>query len=261
MIAVSGGAGASPAWPSVTQAAQAVGPINAQITQGQFMNCPSTTQCVEVGISAGNSDGLLPWIGTLSDSTWTFANGPVPGDASTENANVQMSALSCSSTSFCEAVGTYTDASGGQEGLLLTMMDGSWAAATAPVPAGAADGSESDVEVNAVSCWTDGGCVAVGTYKPVTGSRATMAIELSDATWSATTIAPPANVSTTAPDLNMTMVACDPSGTCVAGGIYLPMYTSFYSNQPGHECRRFLEQHRSSGIFGFPLGHRLPRRQ
>ena len=232
LFTVSGGAGASPAWPSVLQAAQAVGPLNAPIvTAGQFISCPSPTQCVELGITAADSDDLLPWIGTLSDGAWTFANGPVPGDASTANASVQISGLSCSSPSFCVAVGTYVDDNNVQQGLLLTMTDGSWEAATAPAPAGAADGKGTDTYLNAVSCWVDDGCVAVGTYMPASGARATMAIELVNGNWSATAVAPPANVSTTAPDVNMTMVACDPTGTCVAGGIYTPILSSFSSVQ------------------------------
>jgi hypothetical protein len=228
---VSGGAGASPAWPSVIQAAQTVGPVNPQLTQGQFIDCPSPTECVELGMSGGNSDGLLPWIGTLSDGSWNFANGPVPGDASGTNASAQISGLSCSSASFCLATGTYVDDNNVQQGLLLTMADGSWTATTAPVPAGAADGTGMNTSLNGVSCWADGGCVAVGTYKSATESTATMAVELTDSIWSATAIAPPTNVSTTAPDLNMTQVACDPSGTCVAAGVYTPMYSSFSSPQ------------------------------
>jgi len=181
---------------------------------------------VELGESNGNSDGLLPWIGTLSEGSWTFVNGPVPGDASAVNADVEISGLSCSSASFCVAVGTYADDNGLGQGLVLTMTDGSWAASTAPVPAGAAiDGqstSAPDTSLSGVSCWTDGGCMAVGTYVPATGGKAAMAVELGDVTWSATALAPPANVSTTAPDVTMTLVACDPSGTCVAGGTYNP---------------------------------------
>jgi len=230
LITMPGGAGASPAWPSVIQAAQTVGTVNALNTGGRFISCPSTTECVELGISDGNSDGLLPWIGTLGDGSWTFANGPVPGDASAANADVQISGLSCSSASFCVAVGTYADDNDVQQGLLLTMTDGSWEATTAPVPAGAAGGQGMDTYLNAVSCWADGACVAVGTYMPATGSKATMAIELDDGTWSPTAVAPPANASTT-PDVNMTMVACDPSGTCAAAGIYNPMFSSFTSVQ------------------------------
>jgi hypothetical protein len=231
LITMAGGAGASPAWPSVIQAAQTVGAVNPVNTGGQYISCPSTTECVELGISDGNSDGLLPWIGTLSDGSWTFANGPVPGDASATNADVQISGLSCSSASFCVGVGTYDDNSDVQEGLLLTMTDGSWEATTAPLPAGAATGQAADTYLNAVSCWADGSCVVVGTYMPATGSKAAMGIELMDGTWSAAPVAPPANVSMTGPDVNMTMVACDPSGTCVAGGIYNPMYSSFLSVQ------------------------------
>ena len=205
------------------------------VTAGQFISCPSSTECVELGSTAGNNDNLLPWIGTLSDGTWTFVTGPVPSDASSVNASVQINGLSCASGSSCVAVGTYDDANDVQQGLLLTMTDGSWEATTAPVPAGAAtDGQVTNTEytyLNAVSCWTDGGCVVVGTYMLPTGTHATMALQLNNGTWTPTAVAPPSNVSTIGPDVNLTTVACDPSGTCVSGGIYTPMFSSFSSVQ------------------------------
>lgn len=234
LITMSAGAGASPAWPSVIQAAQTVGPVNALNTEGQFISCPSATECVELGISGGNSDGLLPWIGTLSDGSWTVANGPVPGDASAANASVQISGLSCSSASFCVGVGTYVDVNDVQQGLLLTMSDGSWEATTAPVPADAAtDGQVTNntehTNVNAVSCWTDGYCLAVGTYMLTDGRYAAMSLPFDDGTWSPTEVQPPSNSSSLSDSL--TAVSCDPSGTCVAAGLYLPANSSSNSIQ------------------------------
>ncbi|MGH9017358.1 MAG: Ig domain-containing protein [Acidimicrobiales bacterium] len=220
---IAGRAGASPAWPSVTQAAQVVGPVNPQSNPGSFLTCPSATTCFKVG-SVPGGDGSVPLIESLSGGSWTLTDGPVPADASTVNAGVQMSAISCSSSSFCLAVGSYQDTDNVQAGLLLTMSGGLWTAARAPVPADAAtDGQVTDntehTYVDAVSCWTDGGCAVAGSYMLASGSYADLADNLSAGNWS----------STLTSDLNgkLTSVACDPTGTCVAGGPFVPSGSPF----------------------------------
>ena len=137
-----------------------------------------------------------------------------------------VSSLSCPSASSCIAVGTYFDDNNVQQGLLLTYVNGNWQAAKAPVPAGAATDAQvtNNLEhayVNDVSCWAIDNCIAVGTYMLTSGQYMTMSLLLSAGTWSATSVSPPSNASTT-PDPSLTTVACDPSGTCAAFGTYIP---------------------------------------
>jgi hypothetical protein len=224
-IVQTGGAGASPAYPSVDQTAQTVGPLNPTNIQALTISCPSVTTCFEIGTIGGTSDGELPWIGTLSDGSWTFMDGPVPSDASTVDAGVQVSALTCFSATTCVAIGTYQDLNNVQQGLLLSLTDGSWVATQAPVPSDAATDNEvtdntEHTYVKAVSCWAEGSCMAVGTYMvDATARYAGMALQLTNGTWSTTKLTPPANAVQTESD-DVTTVSCDPTGICVAGGQY-----------------------------------------
>ena len=226
------GAGASPAYPSVDQAAQTVGPLNPTNIQPLTISCPSVTTCFEMGTISGTSDGHLPWIGTLSDGSWTYVDGPVPSDASTVDAGVQLSALTCFDPTTCVAIGTYQDLNNVQQGMLLSLTDGSWVATQAPVPSDAATDNEvtnntEHTRVKAVSCWAEGSCMAVGTYMVgATARYAGMALQLTNGTWVTTKLTPPANaVQTSSPDV--TTVSCDPTGTCVAGGKYLQSGAAF----------------------------------
>ena len=51
--------------------------------------------------------------GNLSTGTWTAAaSGSYPADVSTNSPEVILSSVSCSSASFCEAVGQYNNLNG-----------------------------------------------------------------------------------------------------------------------------------------------------
>jgi hypothetical protein len=209
----------------VVLASQPISAVNAE-AEVDNISCPSTGFCVGVGTSRGNSDGTLPWIVTQDDGTWTSQNGPVPADASTTNASFAVSSLSCASVALCVAVGTYVDDNNVQQGLLLEYASNAWHAVTAPVPTDAATDAQATnnsehTYVNDVSCWAAGDCVAVGKYMLTSGHYMTMGLHFNGSTWSASSVEPPSNASTS-PDPTLTTVACDSSGTCVAFGGYAP---------------------------------------
>ena len=112
-------------------------------------------------------------------------------------AAMQITAVSCASTSYCVAVGSYLGTSGGSDGLLLTSSGESWTAAQAPVPSaartipnlsvetfgvscpstseclvteGGANGAANPYfQVNGVSCPSVSHCVAIGAYLDTSG--------------------------------------------------------------------------------------------
>ncbi len=62
---------------------------------------------------------------------------PLPANAAS-NQFPDLTSVSCTSSGNCTAVGTYTDSSCNDQGLLLTQTAGIWAAAEATLPGNAA---------------------------------------------------------------------------------------------------------------------------
>ena len=76
---------------------------------------------------------------TVTEAATTVAGvgAPLPANAASDP-DVLANSVSCASAGTCTAVGRYTDSSGNLQGLLLTWTAGTWRAAKAPLPAGAA---------------------------------------------------------------------------------------------------------------------------
>ena len=77
--------------------------------------------------------------------------------------------MSCASPGNCTAAGWYTDSSGNQQGLVLTQSSGTWVAAKAKLPAGAA--ANPVVYMSSVSCASARNCTAVGEYNDTSGNE------------------------------------------------------------------------------------------
>ena len=71
-------------------------------------SCGSASQCIAVGGAQVLTD---------SGGSWTAAEAPLPAGASDGG----LMGVACVSASQCVAVGGYSDASGAEEGLLLTL--------------------------------------------------------------------------------------------------------------------------------------------
>jgi Cutinase len=176
--------------------------------QVEGVSCPTTTQCVAVGSYGSQvSEGLL-W--TWSAGSWTVGELPVlPDGASTSDSDVY--AVSCPSAGQCVAVGYYDD---NQDGLLLTLSDGSWTAAEAPVPL---DGSADHVP--AVSCASVGNCVAVGAYGDSSGNGQGLLLTLSGGSWTAAEAPVPTDAASD-PTEQVQGISCPSASVCFAGGVY-----------------------------------------
>src|SRR5437764_9468923 len=99
---------------------------------------------------------------------WTAGlKAALPADAAT-NPDPNLTSVSCASAGSCAAVGSYTDASGHSQGLLLSESSNVWSAGMkAPLPADA--GNDPSVSVTSVSCVSAGSCTAVGAYQDSSG--------------------------------------------------------------------------------------------
>jgi hypothetical protein len=178
------------------------------------VSCGAAGSCLAVGDYEDTSyrdQGML-----LSDSsgTWTASElSGLPGSPSSPN--VTLSAVSCTSSTSCLAVGDYDDTSGNQQALLVSGAPTSPSASSVAAPASA--GSNPDVSLNAVSC-TTADCVAAGSFLDSSGNTQALIVSNLSGSWAATSVAPPNAASN--PDAKLTAVSCDPTVGCAATGTY-----------------------------------------
>ena len=200
-------------------------PAGAASTPATFLasvSCAPTGHCTAVGEyhdSSRNTQGLL-----LTDTwgSWRAAEAPLP--AAAPNPVVSLTSVSCAAAGHCTAVGAYDDSSFHNQGLLLTETSGTWRAAKALAPAGAA--SNPDTSLRSVSCASAGNCAAVGTYDSATGTEGLLLSQTSG-TWATGTEAVLPPNAGHSPGVGLSSVSCASPGNCTAIGTYFD--TSFNS--------------------------------
>lgn len=163
------------------------------------VSCPSSARCMAVG----GLDGAAlaeEWNGT----TWTQRTFPLPAGAT----GGAPSAISCTSATACVAVGSYGDAVGDRQPLLVTWDGTSWTIQPITTPPGA-----SQFQLNDVSCDSATACTAVG-RSDVTGGEAPFAVRWNGTT--ATAQSPPQQGGTT--DTFFQGVSCPAANLCLAAG-------------------------------------------
>jgi len=206
------------------------------------VSCPANQSCVAVGtVTIGNladnySVGLAE---TLSAGQWTAgtvsAASSTPAQVSTAGGQSGLGAVSCSSNTDCTAVGAYFAKSGYQWDA-TTLSGSGWSTPVAiSQPAGnvaqTSAKASSFPTLNALTCTSDGNCVATGAYNSTgNGSLASVVTETSG-TWSqGQALALPSGAFTnsgkTPQDSGAGSVACVSVGNCVATGSYGAVYNS-----------------------------------
>ncbi|MCL6105162.1 MAG: IPT/TIG domain-containing protein [Actinobacteria bacterium] len=166
--------------------------------QFNSVSCPSSSTCIAVG---GNSvGGPSVYETTDGGSTWSNDTGSLPSGLLT------LTGVSCTSQSFCEAVGdNYDSSTGTSTAGVLSYNGATWSSESLP----------SGVHyLNGVSCTSQSFCEAVGgNYDSSTGTYTGGALSYNGATWSSQSL--PSGV----PYLNG--VSCTSQSFCEAvGGNY-----------------------------------------
>ncbi len=181
--------------------------------------CSSSSQCAASGsflTSAGKFDALmLTWAG----STWSDTPVPLPANMDQQSFG-GLTALSCSASGHCVAVGGYADTSGAGRGLLVSGSGSSWTAAQAPVPAGA--GRMQSVDLESVSCVALS-CAAVGDYLDAAENEEGILLTGTGTSWTAVTAPLPANArpSQETGPTGAWSVTCPAAAQCTAAGGYV----------------------------------------
>ncbi|MGH9017718.1 MAG: hypothetical protein ACRDY1_08225, partial [Acidimicrobiales bacterium] len=154
--------------------------------------------------------------GGAAISPWIPGDGALPANAD-EDPLVTLTAVACPTDGSCVAVGDYTDTSGNQQGLIEASAGGTWSASEAPLPPPLVEGSDPFVSLGAVTCPTDGSCVATGNYTDGNGDQEGLIETLAGGQWTPVTAPLPISADGN-PLATLNAPACPSADACVVTG-------------------------------------------
>lgn len=171
------------------------------------VSCTSPSSCVAVGVTyaPGSSDSATAaetWNGTTWSATTT---PPVPAKTTTS----QLLSVSCGSTTFCVAVGSYERSPASTVELTERWNGTSWSQLTISPPSGVRVS-----QLRSVSCVSPTSCTAVGDGDKGLATAVTIGEQFNGARWTLQSIPFPAGASY----VRLQGVSCPSSKVCVAVG-------------------------------------------
>jgi hypothetical protein len=171
--------------------------------------CPSASECKAVGEYTEAFGARLTLVETGSGRESSVQRSPNPIGATRSTLN----AISCTSASFCVAVGSAESEFTSRTTLVETWNGTSWSVQTSPNPRGAI-GSE----LSGVSCTSTTACVAVGktTISGESAGSLTLVESWNGREWTLETAVDPAEST----DIQLLGVACGSATVCMAVGRY-----------------------------------------
>ena len=182
------------------------------------LSCAAVGDCAAVG-SYWSSTVPGSWQGFVvseSNGTWGTAKEIVgPGTAKSSEAF----SVSCTGAGDCAAGGSFVDAQGARQGLVVEESSGTWGAAQ-PIPGLGALNAGGDATVAAISCAAPGDCAAGGAYVDAHGGDQGLVVDESGGKWLA------AHEVSRLGGLNVghfaaiQSISCAGVGACAAGGFY-----------------------------------------
>jgi hypothetical protein len=209
--------------------------------------CTHAGNCVAVGSSISQDNATEGLIITEVNGAWKSATAAVlPGNASAYPSAL-LSEVTCVSTNNCTAVGTYTDVTGGVEGMTVTETHATWARGLAmTMPSGAAANPHTFFYgYGGLACSSIGNCSAGGQYLVGTSTYEGFFINEVKGTWqSATEMALPAGAQMAGRNGGVVAVSCRSAGNCSAGAAYLDAsseYQALVINEVGGQWEAGLK--------------------
>jgi hypothetical protein len=177
-------------------------PNAAGLTQLSGISCTGPAACTAVGQSYSPKTGTTgalaeAWNGTA----WSIEATPDPAGATA----TQLSAVSCSSTFACSAVGQ-----SGTSALAESWNGTAWAIEATPAPAGSTDSA-----LSSVSCPAGGTCTAVGDDVDSAGGDQPLAESWNGTAW---TIGAPVDIPSGDVAAQFSGVSCPSATVCTAVG-------------------------------------------
>ncbi|MGP0028957.1 MAG: hypothetical protein ACLPVF_00440 [Acidimicrobiales bacterium] len=206
------GTSASPATPATVDWSPANIPEPAGAFSGVLLGsaCATATDCDAVGWGSTTGSPIGTLIENWNGTAWSPVASPdpdAPGDTFP-----QLNAVSCPTTTSCNAVGTDLTTSNDSNTVVESYDGTSWSVIPSPDVSGATNNT-----LSGVTCRSANSCVAVGNSVTTSPSVQSLIEQWNGTTWS---IDPSPNVSG-ALQTTLTSVACPSADVCVAVGYSL----------------------------------------
>lgn len=196
--------------PSVASAASwtaqsPVDPSGSVATALSGTACPASTACFAAGRwddGSGVPTALLErWNGT----SWSQMTPAIPSGS----AGTDLTAVHCTTTSECTAVGNYDDGTGTQTPLIERWNGSAWSLQSATAPSGALG-----TYLTGVQCSSSSVCTAVGTYIDSLGVQKTLALRWASGRWAVQSTPNPSGFVSA----SLSSISCTSSTACTAVG-------------------------------------------
>lgn len=172
--------------PEVPISGLAAGPgsTDSQVTT---VSCASVIVCAAGGTYIDAAGALEAFVADRTSSGWSAPVALPKVVRWNAGRNAAITSVACSHPDWCEGVGTYTDATGTTQSFSVAYDGRGWSPPTR-LPTqfagpGAFTGLGSTLQVQSLSCWRPGACVATGQANAAGGSVA-FEVALSSGRWS-----------------------------------------------------------------------------
>jgi len=206
-------------WTSVTAPLPAGAATSGQNVDLNTVSCARAGHCVVGGDYVGADGATYGLLEVQSRHGWKARRLPLPANAGTTDPNASVTDVSCRTTRWCVAVGSYMDAKYAEHGLLAVYSGGVWRSKQAPLPANASTTS-SPPELRSVQCRKRGSCLVTGDYANSTGRIVPLVETLSHGVWRAKQAPVPADAANANPGAGLSNGACPSARWCAASGTY-----------------------------------------
>ena len=161
LMLIAGAIGARPANAASWSIQRTPNPTGAQNSLLSAVSCSWPWICTAVGSYYNTSTGTTVTLAEQWNGTkWIIQNTPNPAGATGSS----LTGVSCTRTTVCTAVGSYTNGAGTTMALAERWNGTSWSIQTTPSLAGTSGSS-----FNSVSCTSSAACTAVGEANGVSG--------------------------------------------------------------------------------------------
>jgi hypothetical protein len=154
---------------SLSEAGDGGQPRTPQAAPQEPRGCQASGSCLAGGhyVSQHGQPGYLAE--TLAGGAWTAAAAPLPAGAAADQKwskeqATSLGGVACRAAGSCVASATYVARSGAIAPAIDTLSGGTWTAANAPLPGGAAQGTKQIGYLTLVACPASGSCLTVGSY-------------------------------------------------------------------------------------------------
>jgi hypothetical protein len=172
------------------------------------VSCATTKSCEAVGEYTSSTGVETPFAEQWNGSKWTVQKAAVPSGATASS----LVRVSCTSSTSCEAVGSYKNSSATQVVLAEAWNGTEWTIQTTSNPSGAKASA-----LHSVSCVSSSFCVAVGSYTNSSGVEVTLEEGWNGTKWEIHTTPNPEGAKASI----LRGVSCISSTDCEAVGDYV----------------------------------------